>query len=292
MVAGWPGTDKQSPGGGFRRLCALRTFPGLMSESGSSRCASCGAALTGQFCSECGAPAASRRCQGCAAALTADARFCHRCGRPAAAPGGIPPHRERVAWLGVLAVAIVTTVAVALQVERGRVPPPTVPVMGNAGNAGPAARAPDISRMSPRERFDRLFDRVVSAAERRQPDTVALFAPMALGAYAQLDEVDPDARYHAAMIHLAVGELAEARALADTIATEHPRHLFAPLIRGEAAEAENDVTALSNAYRAFLESWDAEQAANRREYRDHAPVLEDFRVRALANRTSSDRAGR
>lgn len=180
--------------------------------------------------------------------------------------------------------ALVSLVAVTFVILEMRKTPPEAagsspPAIGTAG----PTRGPDISGMSPRERFDRLFDRVVGAAERQQPDTVALFAPMALGAYALLDAVDIDARYHAAMIHLVVGELAEARALADSIEAEVPGHLFGALIRGEAAEVENDLSALERAYAAFLGAWDREQAAGRSEYAEHQPILEDFRTRALAN---------
>jgi hypothetical protein len=180
--------------------------------------------------------------------------------------------------------ALVSLVAVGFVIfeMRKASPEPAGPPPEAIGNSAPS-RGPDISGMSPRERFDRLFDRVVGAAERQQPDTVALFAPMALGAYALLDAVDIDARYHAAMIHLVVGELAQARALADSIEAEVPGHLFGALIRGEAAEAENDLLALQRAYSAFLGAWDREQAAGRTEYAEHQPILEDFRTRALAN---------
>ena len=136
--------------------------------------------------------------------------------------------------------------------------------------------------MSPRERFDRLYDRVIRAAEARSTDTVLMFAPMALAAFEQLPEADTDARYHAAMIHVVVGELAAAKALADTIARNQPGHLFAFLIRGEAAEQANDLSSLTQSYKDFLASYDAEMKANRREYLEHRPVLEDFLNRARA----------
>jgi hypothetical protein len=158
--------------------------------------------------------------------------------------------------------------------------------MANAGNATTASplstRAPDISQMTPRERFDRLFDRVMGAAERGDSTTVTQFSPMALGAYDMLDQFDADARYHAAMIHLVNGNMGAARALADTIQKEAPNHLFGYLIRGEAADRANDLAALNTAYRAFLSSYDAELGADRIEYREHQRALDDFRTRARA----------
>jgi hypothetical protein len=183
---------------------------------------------------------------------------------------------------------LVTVAAIAYKLGRGAIPIPTVS-MGNAGNAGAAGsagsvRAPDISSLTPRQRFDRLFDRVIRAAEAQSSDTVALFAPMALGAYEQLDQVDADARYHAAMIHLALGEYPAALAKADTILTGEPKHLFGLLIQGEVAEQRNDAAALAKAYARFLAAYDSETKAERPEYADHRPLLDDFRNRALANR--------
>jgi tetratricopeptide (TPR) repeat protein len=193
----------------------------------------------------------------------------------------VPPRRERIAWGVAGSITLVTVALVALQMGRGRLPAPAAPAMGTVGNAGPG-RPPDISQMSPRERFDRLFERVMGAAERGSTDTVARFAPMALSAYSQLADADADARYHAAMIRLAVGDLAEAKALADTILAAQPGHLFGYLIRGEVAEAENDATALARSYEDFLKAYDARDGATsgRPEYDDHRPALEDFRTRA------------
>jgi hypothetical protein len=162
--------------------------------------------------------------------------------------------------------------------------------MANAGSAGgqslaPAAGgapgvAPDISRMTPRERFDRLFNRIMTAAEQRDSAQVQRFTPMALGAYAQLDRYDADARYHAAVLYLQVGDAASALALADTILAETPGHLFGYVIRGSAAELRSDRAALARARREFADRFPAESAANRPEYRDHAPVIEGFRREA------------
>src|SRR5947208_499027 len=69
--------------------------------------------------------------------------------------------RERTAWVIAGVAALVAVAAIAWR--AGGAFRPTVPEMGNAGNAGVAeaprlsTRAPDISAMSPRERFDRLF---------------------------------------------------------------------------------------------------------------------------------------
>jgi len=99
---------------------------------------------------------------------------------------------------------------------------------------------------------------------------------MALGAYAQLDQFDADARYHAAVLHLQAGDAPAALALADTILAESPGHLFGYVIRGTAAELTKDQPALARARRDFASHFPAESASGKPEYRVHAPVIEEF----------------
>jgi hypothetical protein len=138
--------------------------------------------------------------------------------------------------------------------------------------------------MSPRDRFDRLFNRIMQAAQRGDSTEVQRFTPMALGAYQQLDSVDIDARYHAAVVHLGVGDIAPALALADTILRESPGHLFAYLIRGTAARFQNNPPAQARAERDFLRHYGAETAAKRVEYLEHKPALEEFKTQAEAQK--------
>jgi hypothetical protein len=144
-------------------------------------------------------------------------------------------------------------------------------------------RAPDISAMTPRERFDRLFNRIMQAAQRGDSLEVQRFTPMALGAYQQLEDPNIDARYHAAVLHIGVGDFAPAYALADTILRESPHHLFGYLIRGTAAGLQGDSVARARARQDFLRNYRAEMAANRVEYLEHNPVLEEFKDEAENN---------
>lgn len=255
------------------------------SETARSTCAACGAPVVGRFCSRCGASADGGSCPACHATLSPGARFCHRCGAAVRA-GGPAGSREKTAWAVAGAAVLLALLLLVWRVGAFR---PTVPDMGNAGNigaeggSGPPGRAPDISGMSPRERFDRLYDRVIRAASAGDTNTVGQFAPMALGAYAQLDTVNADARYHAGMIELAVGEFPAALALADTIEANAPGHLFAYLVRGEAADRQNNSALLTRSYRDFLDHYDREVRSGRIEYEEHRPILDDFRTRAKAS---------
>lgn len=151
-----------------------------------------------------------------------------------------------------------------------------------AGGGGADGAAPDISNMTPRERFDRLFNRIMRAAEQGDETTVTTFAPMAISAYGMLDSADADARYHAALIYLHTGNVDGARALADTILQRQPAHLFGYVIRGTIARFNKDDALLRKSYRDFLSHYDAETNAKRAEYSEHPRALEEFLKAARA----------
>ena len=218
------------------------------------------------------------QCPACGAPLTDQARYCHRCGR-AVTVGGIA---ERTPWfvawsLVVLALGGITYFVVTKGSAAAR------PDMANAG-AGAAAPAagsggapPDISQMTPRERFLRLHDRIMTAADQGDTATANRFAPMALLAYGMLDSYDPDVRFHAGTIHIRLGQYAEALALADTIDAEVPNHLFADLLRAEVAQDQGNRAAFEKSRRSFLAHSDAQIASGRPEYQEHQAVLTAFK---------------
>jgi Double zinc ribbon len=249
-------------------------------------CPSCGHEATGNFCNACGASLTARTCTVCRTELSAQARFCHRCGHPVSglSPGKMASERRAWSVAAVLCVLLLGGIVYRVTRSAGQ---PVAPDMANSGvssatlpGSASAGRAPDISSMSPRERFDRLFNRVMQAAESGDSATVEQFTPMALGAYQQLDSVDADARYHAAVIHLQVGDVAPAKALADTILRDSPGHLFGYVIRGTAAQFEGDTTSLRRAQRDFLKHYQAEIATKRVEYSEHQPVVDAFKQQA------------
>jgi hypothetical protein len=153
----------------------------------------------------------------------------------------------------------------------GATPPASVAPLSAA-----APELPDLSTMTPRERFDRLFNRIMRSAESGDENSVGTFAPMALQAYGMLDTIDADARYHAALIMLHTGDVDGARALADTISKLQPGHLFGTVIRGTIARFQQDQKALDAAYGEFLKNYDRETAAARQEYGEHPRALKDF----------------
>jgi hypothetical protein len=136
--------------------------------------------------------------------------------------------------------------------------------------------------LTPRERFDRLFNRVMRAAESGDQATVTSFAPMAMSAYHMLDTVDVDARYHAALIELHTGEVEGARALADSILRAQPGHLFGYVVRATIARFQKDDRALQQTYADFLAHYAAEKARGRPEYGEHPRALEELLKAAQA----------
>ena len=153
---------------------------------------------------------------------------------------------------------------------------PAAPFAATPGGGTP----PDLSKMTPREAFDRLFTRVMTASENGDTAQANRFTPMAIMAYGNLPEADADARYDVALIKLHAGDFAGARALADTIRTQEPKHLFGFVLQAALGQFEKQPDQVTAAYRGFLAVVDEELKANRPEYTAHRGMLDSFRTAA------------
>jgi len=198
------------------------------------------------------------------------------------------PSRDRVPWL--IAGGALAGLLALLLVMLTRQSRPAPAQTDAAAVEQPQEAPPDISNMSPRERFNRLYNRIMRAAQSGDEATVTRFTPMALMAYAQLDTLDADARYHAALLKVHTGDVDAARALADTILKQNPGHLFGYVVRGTVARFRKDQKALDRAYADFLSHYDAEIKGNHPEYAEHQAALNDFKRAALESRNG--RSGR
>jgi hypothetical protein len=134
--------------------------------------------------------------------------------------------------------------------------------------------------MSPEERANRLFNRVMILAEAGKADSVRFFLPMALGAYSQLPAIDADARYHIGLLQLAGGDAVAGLAQADTIQRSIPTHLFIYILRAHAYQQQGNTPQERRAYADFLRNEPAEMAKNRSEYADHSDALANFKAEA------------
>jgi hypothetical protein len=147
---------------------------------------------------------------------------------------------------------------------------------------GGGGAAPDISQMSPEERAQRLFDRVMRLQEQGKQDSVQFFLPMALGAYQQLPAMSLNSHFDVGLLELAQGNQAGALMEADTIRQQIPNHLFVFVLRARAAQARSDTPALRQAYRDFLKNETAERGRRRPEYADRATLLDSFHAEATS----------
>ena len=219
----------------------------------NTRCPSCGAPAQGHFCASCGASLA-------------------------------PQAKLRGPWVmvgGLVALALVF--ALGVQVGKRTAQAPTdeeAPAAPSAAGGAPTGTPPDLSSMTPRERFDRLFDRVMRAASSGDMATVQNFSPMALQAYSMLDSVDADARFDAATIELHTGDVAGATALADTLVKKYPKHLFGWMLKATVARFRGDSAGAKAATAQFVRHYTDEMAAQRPEYAAHQQAIEGFRRQA------------
>jgi double zinc ribbon protein len=251
------------------------------SKSGTTtqKCPACGEESIGKFCSNCGASLAGATCASCGGALTPGAKFCHRCG--AAAGAGAPAavasdqrtFSNALPW-SVAAIALVALIALVAGQRFGRSSSDAAAAPGDtlsapfAGGAS-GGRPPDISSMSPAERAIRLYNRVMAAHERGRADSVQLFAPMAIAAYQQLDNLDLDGRYDLGRIAAVSGDQALARAQADTILAKQPTHLLGLILAANAARMRKDAAAERTYHDKLVAAAPSERAKQLPEYITH-----------------------
>lgn len=145
-----------------------------------------------------------------------------------------------------------------------------------------AMRAPDISAMSPRERADRLFNRVMLLSTQGKMDSIAFFAPMAISAFEALAPLDAHLRYDLGLVALVMGDASRARTEAEAILAGQPTHLLGLLLAARAANARGDATAEAEIRRRLVAAEPAERARALPEYADH-----DADIRAAVGSAST-----
>ena len=139
---------------------------------------------------------------------------------------------------------------------------------GLPGEEG-VVRGPDISGMSPAERADRLYNRIMSLHEQGKIDSVRFLAPMALAAYQMLEPLDTDQRYDVGRIGEVLGIPELARAQADTILGAQPTHLLGLVLAASAARLQGDERARRDFQRRLLAAEERELRRNLPEYQRH-----------------------
>lgn len=246
-------------------------------------CPSCSAPANGRYCASCGAPLAGATCASCSADLSPGAKFCHRCGAGVGSGGATvrEPRTSSLPWI-VAALAFLALFAMAagrgFNARRGSTIDGSQNALPQAGlddrapsaDEQPAAmRAPDISSLSPQERADRLYNRVMLLASQGKIDSVQFFAPMALTAYQMLSPMNADQRYDMGRIGEVAGAIPLAKAQADSILRENPNHLLGLILEARLATLAGDTVQLHSYERRLLAAEKAESAKKREEYVRH-----------------------
>ena len=261
-------------------------------------CSACGTAGSGRFCANCGATLRSTSCAGCEADLSPGAHFCHRCGKPVggrtappASTHADPPRQSGIVsslpW-AVAAIALLALLAMSagkfFNARRGSsldAPQNALPQIGlddrgappssedAAAGSAPGTRGPDISALSPEERADRLFNRVMLLNSQGKSDSALFFAQMAMQNYQLISSLSADQRYDMGRIAEVVGALPLAKAQADTILRASPNHLLGLILAARIASLSGDTTARKRYETRFLAVEKTESARKLPEYERH-----------------------
>jgi hypothetical protein len=242
------------------------------------KCPSCGADdQTGKFCAACGA-GLDVQCSSCGAEIPAGARFCTACGEPVAGASTEPS--SRAPWIIAVISVVVVVALVAVFLPRGTTTAgpgansPSAPFMGAGdpqGSTGGAALSADM-----RTNADRLFNRIMMAAEQGNEAEVAQFMPMAIQAYGMVDDLDNDGIYHLAMLHLTAGSFDQALETSQRILDDEPEHLLGLAVAAEAAAGAGDSARADAYWRRYLDAYPAEASKPLPEYVDHQPMLGEY----------------
>lgn len=225
----------------------------------------------------------AKHCAQCGAALGERGKFCHRCGAPreagAVAPGGASaPNRriEFVPWAiaGIAVLALIAFIAGQKFGGGGTAASATASTAAATGGAPAGARAVDIASMSPQERADRLFDRVMTLVAEGKSDSVQFFAPMAVMSFEALQPLDAHRRYDLGLLGVVSGDGNMARAQADTILAANPTHLLGLILAMRATGLQGDTDTRAQFARRLSAALVSERAKGLPEYIDHGPDID------------------
>lgn len=220
-------------------------------------------------------------CTHCGAAIAGGSHFCANCGRAVddariTVSGNAGPAVNLATLAPWLALACVILLATGYFIgSRGPQRLGSTTGIATPSGDGAIVVAPDISSLSPEERVDRLFNRVMALAAAGKMDSVQFFAPMAINALAALMPLDAHRRYDLGLIQLTAGDAPSARAQADTILAANPSHLLGLSLGMRVAVAQNRTADARRLAARLAAAAPSERAKRLPEYNDHAPDIAD-----------------
>jgi hypothetical protein len=182
----------------------------------------------------------------------------------------------------VAAIALVAVIALVVGQRFATSPSGTTDVLEGSNGQGTTPisapgtepergmpRAPDISQLTPAQRAERLYDRIMTEHEAGRDDAVRTFLPMALAAYEMLGHLTPDQRYDVGRIGEVAGDAALARAQSDTILRERPTHLLGLILGASAARMSGDTARARRLEKKLVASAPTERSSPLPEYVQH-----------------------
>jgi hypothetical protein len=186
---------------------------------------------------------------------------------------------NRVPWI-VTGVALVAVIALVLfqasRAARDAAPGEGGPMGGGAPLTGGAPSAGggmpsvgDLSKMSPQEQADRLFNRVMRDASEGKSDSVAMFAPMAIQALEMLAPLDAHQHFDIGLVAAVSGNLVRAKLEADSILKKNPNDLLGLTLAIRVAEASSNSAARADLEKRLVAAEPTERKAAREEYVAH-----------------------
>jgi hypothetical protein len=173
-----------------------------------------------------------------------------------------------------LTVTGIAVIVVALQMGPGPTSThPTVPIV-------PPRTAATAQPLRPLQEAEQFYDRAMRAYESGDSAQATFAGRMALEAYANLSNLDADARFHIGLLHQITGNHNAILAQADSIEVATPNHLFSVMLRHRVHAGRGDSGGAQDAYKQFLVRYDDEMVQGRPEYQLHGPLIESFRIEA------------
>jgi len=266
-----------------------------MSQKGRGPfCPECSKPATGNFCQNCGAKLGGRFCNECGSKVSAGAAFCNQCGHKLGGGGGGGGGGHRVAaaeafggqnlawWIAGAAMFVLIMFIGVQMVTPGE---PAAPGAATSGPVAPFASgatgaAPDISNMSPIERADRLFNRVMEAVSQGDSAQAQFFMPMAIDAYNLARPLTHDGLFHLSMLNRTATNVEAALDNALEVLEEDPNHLLA---LSAAAEAEVELGMPEDAathYQRIVDIYDTESQRPLEEYEAHLAIVAGLKEEA------------
>lgn len=221
--------------------------------------------------------------------MPAGASYCTECGAPVAAEAGGGGAPEWAPWLiGAVSVVIVAVLVLVYLPGGSDTGAATGPPTGAGQQQSltppgePGDAAPGMGGLSSdmRTNADRLFNRIMMAAEQGDEAEVAQFMPMAIQAYEMVEGLDDDGLFHLSLLHLTGGAPDRAMETAGRILEDNPDHLLGLAVAAQAAEQAGDSAQAAEYWQRFLDAYDAESGKPLPEYVDHQPILPEYRVMA------------